>query len=43
LGKGAKRTERIIDRLGEEGFLVREGDFVWISPGQVYDGHNEEP
>jgi A/G-specific adenine glycosylase len=43
LGKGAKRTERIIDRLGEEGFLVREGDLVWISPGQLDDGHNEEP
>jgi len=43
LGKGAKRTERIIDRLGEEGFLVREGDLVWISPGQVCDGQKEEP
>jgi len=41
LGKGAKRTERIIDRLGEEGFLVREGDLVWISPGQRPD--QEDP
>ena len=42
VGKGAKRTGRIIDQLGEEGFLVREGDLVWISPGQDDDGHNEE-
>jgi len=37
VGKGAKRTERIINQLGEEGFLVREGDLVWISPGQRPD------
>jgi A/G-specific adenine glycosylase len=42
VGKGAKRTERIVDRLGEEGFLVREGDLVWISPGQDDDGRNKE-
>jgi hypothetical protein len=30
-------------RLTEEGFLVREGDLVWISPGQDHldaDGEN---
>ena len=43
VGRGAKRTERIIDQLGEEGFLVREGDLVWISSGQDDVGHNEEP
>jgi len=42
VGTGAKRTERIIDHLGEEGFLVREGDLVWISPGQSAQGAAEE-
>jgi hypothetical protein len=41
VGRGAKRTKRIIDQLGEEGFLVRDGDLVWISPGQRPD--QEDP
>ena len=43
VGKPAKRVESIMTRLTDEGFLVREGDLVWISPGQDDDGHNEEP
>jgi A/G-specific adenine glycosylase len=43
VGKGTKRTGRIVDQLAGEGFLVREGDLVWISPGQDDDGHNEDP
>ena len=42
VGKGAKRTERIIDQLGEEGFLVREGDLLWISPGQGASGDGDQ-
>jgi len=42
VGTGAKRTERIIDHLGKEGFLVREGDLVWISPSQSAQGAAEE-
>jgi A/G-specific adenine glycosylase len=41
VGKVPTRTERIIGQLGEEGFLVRDGDLVWISAGQNGDGHNE--
>jgi A/G-specific adenine glycosylase len=44
VGKRPKRTERIMTRLGEEGFLVREGDLIWISPGQGDDeGYAEDP
>jgi A/G-specific adenine glycosylase len=43
VGKGTKRAERIVDQLAGEGFLVREGDLVWISPGQDDDGRNEDP
>jgi A/G-specific adenine glycosylase len=42
VGRGAKRSKRIIDQLGEEGFLVRERDLVWISPGQADQGADEE-
>jgi A/G-specific adenine glycosylase len=42
VGKGTKRTERIVEQLVEEGFLVREEDLVWISPSHD-DGHNEDP
>ena len=42
VGKGAKRTERIIDQLGEEGFLVREGDLLWISTGQGASGDDDK-
>jgi A/G-specific adenine glycosylase len=41
--KSAERVERIMTQLGEEGFLVREGDLLWISPGQADKGHNGEP
>jgi hypothetical protein len=31
-------------RLSEEGFLIREGDLLWISPGQRDDeGYTEDP
>jgi A/G-specific adenine glycosylase len=42
--KSPKRVERIMDQLTDEGFLVRDGDLFWISPGQEDDeGHEQDP
>ena len=42
VGKSSTRVARILAQLGEEGFLVREGDLVWISPAQADEsGHDE--
>ena len=42
VGKPGKRVESIMTRLTEEGFLVREGDLVWISSGQDHPDPGEE-
>ena len=43
VGKSPKRVERMMEQLAAEGFLVRDGDLLWISTGQGDDrGYAED-